>query len=198
MRFCENWALWATVGGLAGRPYHCRCQAPTTAGAAATAARRANPHLLTAPCFHRISFYSAKTKQFTQPKRIYSANGNPFMPMIWRFCAYFAPYIWPSCNFPVKTWNYSNVLNNLLWLSNYLTTYLFPEYLFWGIFNHWKYTSIILLFRFSLSKFSYILRLGSFTIGSWQIKFGQLFSLINVFFWQLLFEIVIFTKKHQI
>ena len=69
-------------------------KAPTTAGAAATAARRANPHLLTAPCFHRISFYSAKTKQFTQPKRIYSANGNPFMPMIWRFWSNYALYKW--------------------------------------------------------------------------------------------------------
>ena len=84
--------------GTPGR--RCRCggrrrrEAPTTAGAAATAARRANPPLVTAPCFHRISFYSAKTKQFTQPKRSYSANGNPFMPMIWRFWANQALYKW--------------------------------------------------------------------------------------------------------
>ena len=28
-----------------------------------------------------------QTKKNTQPKRIYSANGNPFMPMIYRFYA---------------------------------------------------------------------------------------------------------------
>ena len=28
-----------------------------------------------------------QTKKFTQPKRIYSANGNPFIPMIYRFYA---------------------------------------------------------------------------------------------------------------
>ena len=28
-----------------------------------------------------------QTKKITQPKRIYSANGNPFMPMIYRFYA---------------------------------------------------------------------------------------------------------------
>ena len=34
-----------------------------------------------------------QTKKFTQPKRIYSANGNPFIPMIYRF---YAPLLFPD------------------------------------------------------------------------------------------------------
>ena len=98
---CFGWVKWDSVKtgrcdqrwvGTPGR--RCRCSgrrrrfAPPPASAAATAARRAHPPSLTAPSSHTISFYSAKIKQFTQPKRIYSANGNPFMPMIWRFCAH--------------------------------------------------------------------------------------------------------------
>ena len=84
---CEQ--MWV---GTPGRRCDCSGRrqrfAPPPASAAATAAQRAHPPSLTATSFHKISFYSAKIKQFTQPKRIYSANGNPFMPMIWRFFAY--------------------------------------------------------------------------------------------------------------
>ena len=34
-----------------------------------------------------------QTKKITQPKRIYSANGNPFIPMIYRF---YAPLLFPD------------------------------------------------------------------------------------------------------
>ena len=36
--------------------------------------------------FARKSHFTQTEKKNTQPKRIYSANGNPFMPMIYRFC----------------------------------------------------------------------------------------------------------------
>ena len=75
-----GWVRWnfVTTGrserrwvGTPGR--RCRCSgrrrrfAPPPAPAAATAARHALPPSLTAPSFHKISFYSAKIKQFTQP-----------------------------------------------------------------------------------------------------------------------------------
>ena len=73
MRFCENWSLWAKVGGQAKRgrwserrqrrpgvPTHLRSQRP----------------VLTK------SHFTQPRKQFTQPKRIYSANGNPFILII--------------------------------------------------------------------------------------------------------------------
>ena len=64
-----------------------RREEPTTAGAVATTARRAHPPSLTATSFHKISFYSAK-KAISQPKQIYSTNGNPSKPMIFNFSVY--------------------------------------------------------------------------------------------------------------
>ena len=37
--------------------------------------------------FFRTSQFTQTEKKITQPKRIYSANGNPFIPMIYRFYA---------------------------------------------------------------------------------------------------------------
>ena len=37
--------------------------------------------------FFRTCQFTQTEKKYTQPKRIYSANGNPFIPMIYRFYA---------------------------------------------------------------------------------------------------------------
>ena len=37
--------------------------------------------------------FTQTEKKYTQPKRIYSANGNPFIPMIYRF---YAPLLFPD------------------------------------------------------------------------------------------------------
>ena len=102
--------------GTPGR--RCRCggrrrrEAPTTPGAAAMAARCVNPTLLTTPCFHRISFYPVKTKQFTETKRIYSVHENPFMLLISRFWDFYALYKWHEIAYNQ---------HKLLRLSNYIT-----------------------------------------------------------------------------
>ena len=51
--------------------------------------RKKNPNHI----FFRKIGLLRQTKKFTQPKRIYSANGNPFIPMI---CRFYAPLLFPN------------------------------------------------------------------------------------------------------